>query len=388
MHPSADRDPGIAAIVLAAGYSSRMGAFKPLLPFGGRTVIGHVVASLREGGVRRIHVVTGHSATLLKLHLKSLDVKAIHNPNYAGGMFTSVQAGVASLPDEIKGFLLLPADVPLVRVSTIRQVLAAAAAGNAPIVHPTFLGKRGHPPFVGRALFDEILKGDGEGGLRAILARRDADAQSVPVIDRGCLQDMDHVGDYGRALEALEHGQAPDEEECEAMLEAAGTPQPARRHSRKVAGMAFSLALALNKTGAELNPCLAHAAGLLHDIAKGQPRHAEAGAALVRGFGFPAVADAVASHTTIDFDGNRIDEAALLYLADKMYRGETRVRLEERFAPSFELFANDEDALAGARRRYGDARAILDAVEARLGGQLDYPPQASPVAHAPTEGST
>lgn len=358
----------IAAIVLAAGFSSRMGAFKPLLPIGSATVTGHVVANLREVGLRHIHVVTGHSAALLKVPLKSLGLKPVHNANYANGMFTSVQAGVASLPPTIDGFLLLPVDVPLVRVSTIQRVIAAATTGNASVVHPTFRGERGHPPFVARALFGEILESDGEGGLRAILSRHDAEAVSVPVIDRGCLQDMDCIEEYARALEALTHYQhVPDDDECEAMFEEADTPAPVRSHCRVVAAMAHGLALALSKAGVVLNPWLARAAGLVHDIAKGRRHHASAGAALVRGFGFPAIADAVASHMTIDFDGSRIDEAAVLYLADKLYQGETRVRLEERFAPALVRFANHPEALAGVMRRYGDAQAIMSAVEAKIG---------------------
>ncbi len=89
-----------------------------------------MVASLREAGLRHIHVVTGHSADLLAPELASLGVTAVHNANFAAGMFTSVQAGVASLPDAMDGFLLLPVDVPLVRASTIRRVLDAAATGE------------------------------------------------------------------------------------------------------------------------------------------------------------------------------------------------------------------------------------------------------------------
>ncbi len=357
----------VAAIVLAAGFSSRMGAFKPLLPFGGRSAVSHVVASLRKAGLRHIHVVTGHNAVLLKPELKRLGVKAVHNANFAKGMFTSIQAGVASLPAAMDGFLLLPVDVPMVRVQTIQRVLATAAAGEARIVHPTFRGERGHPPFVSRALFEEILESDGEGGLRAILARHEAEAICVPVIDRGCLQDMDCLGDYRRALEMLEHyHRVPDDDECEAMLETAGTPEPVRRHCRAVAELATSLARRLNEAGEGLDAALIRAAALLHDIAKAHPHHAEAGAGLVRGYGFPEVADAIACHMSISFAG-RLDESAVLYLADKLIQEERRVTLEARFALALARFAGDAEALAGAKRRYADAEAILNAAEARIG---------------------
>jgi len=96
----AARNPAAAtaAIVLAAGFSSRMGAFKPLLPFGERTVVAHVVANLRAAGLQRIHVVTGFEAENLAPELNRLGVTRAHNPDFAKGMFSSVRAGVASLP--------------------------------------------------------------------------------------------------------------------------------------------------------------------------------------------------------------------------------------------------------------------------------------------------
>jgi len=424
----------IAAIVLAAGFSSRMGVFKPLLAFGERTVTGHVVAVLREAGVRHIHVVTGCQAELLALELAALgatpnpvecfgevpphsvslpkgredprtsaadnsgvpsplgekdrmrgdfaegstgsNIVRVHNANYAEGMFTSVQAGVASLPAGIEGFLLLPVDVPLIRASTVRRVLDKAAATRAPIVHPTFRGERGHPPFIGRALFGEILESDGEGGLRAILARHEREAASVAVFDRGCLMDMDRPDDYRRLVAALAHHHVPDAEECEAILDVAAAPEPVRRHCRAVAALATRLARQLNEAGVPLDAHLVRAAALVHDIAKGRPDHAEAGAALVREFGFPGVADVVAQHMSIAFDG-KIDESAVVYLADKLIQGEVPVRLETRFAPAFTRFAGDAGALAGARQRYADAEAILSAVESWIG------PLESQTGHAP-----
>ena len=84
----ADRNPAAAtvAIVLAAGFSSRMGAFKPLLPFGERTVVDHVVTTLRAAGVERIHVVTGFEAESLAPELARLGVTRAHNPQFAAGM--------------------------------------------------------------------------------------------------------------------------------------------------------------------------------------------------------------------------------------------------------------------------------------------------------------
>jgi CTP:molybdopterin cytidylyltransferase MocA len=357
----------VAAVVLAAGFSSRMGAFKPLLPFGGRTLIGHVAANLREAGVRRIHVVTGFNAEALAEELKTLGAVEARNPNFAKGMFSSVQAGVASLPAEVEALLLSPVDVPLLRASSVARILRAAASRDSAIVYPTFRGERGHPPLIRRSLFDEILSGDGEGGLQALLARHEDAASEVAVFDWGCLIDMDRRDDHRLLAAALAGRRAPDPEECEAMLEAAAAPEAARRHGRVVAALAVGLARRLKQAGVPLDADVVDAAARLHDIAKGRPRHAEVGAEWLRDFGFPEIADAVAVHMDARFDGRRVDERVVVHLADKLVQGEERVSLETRFAPAMTRFADNPAALAGAKRRLANAQAISRAVEARIG---------------------
>ena len=364
-----DRDSAATtvAIVLAAGFSSRMGAFKPLLPFGERTLVDHVVTNLRAAGVGRIHVVTGFQADALAPELARLGVTRAHNADFAAGMFSSVRAGVASLPADVEAFLLAPVDVPLTRASTLARVLRAAAARDSAIVYPTYRGKRGHPPIVRRALFAEILSSDGDGGLRALLARHDDEASEVAVFDWGCLADMDRHDDYRRLAAALAGHRAPDPAECESMFDAAATPESTRRHGRAVAALAASFARRLKAAGEPIDPDLARAAALVHDIAKGHRRHAAAGAALLREFGFPELAAPVARHMNLAFDAGRLDESAVVYLADKLVQGVSRVSLEARFAPALDRFAGDLSALAGVRRRLASARAIFEAIEARIG---------------------
>jgi len=378
----AEIDPtAVAAVVLAAGFSSRMGAFKPLLPFGGRTLIGHVVANLREAGVRRIHVVAGFNAEALAPELAALDVVEARNPDFAKGMFSSVQAGVASLPTEVEAFLLSPVDVPLTRASTVGRILRAAASRGSAIVYPTFRGERGHPPLIRRALFAEILSGDGEGGLQALLARHDDEASEVAVFDWGCLIDMDRRDDHRLLAAALAGHRIPDAEECETMLESAAAPEAARRHGRAVAELAVGLARRLQRAGVPLDADLVEAAARLHDIAKGRPRHAEAGAELLRDFGFPEIAAAVAVHMNARFDDQRVDEGVVVHLADKLIQGEERVSLEKRFAPALARFADNPAALAGAKRRLAEAQAMSRAIEARIG---PLGPRAATTLGAPT----
>ena len=257
--------------------------------------------------------------------------------------------------------------MPLVRPSTIARVFRAAATRDSAIVYTTFRGKRGHPPLVRRSLFTKILSSDGDGGLRALLGRHEDVASEVAVFDWGCLVDMDRRDDYRLLAAALPGRRVPDVAECETMFDAASTPEATRRHGRAVAALAAILARRLQAAGEAIDPDLTGAAALVHDIAKGRRRHAEAGAALLREFGFPEVAAPVACHMNLAFDAGRLNECAVVYLADKLVQGESRVSLETRFGSALDRFANDPSALAGVQRRLDSARAIRAALEARIG---------------------
>lgn len=370
--PASDRSV-VAAVVLAAGRSSRMGVAKPLLPFGGRTVVEHVVAMLDAAGLGPIHVVVGHGGATIARVLSATRAVVVDNPGYDLGMYSSLRAGIASLPATVDGALLLPCDVPAVRAATSAHI-ADAGIGHGRIVHPTFRGERGHPPFLPRGLFAEILAGDGEGGLRALLARHDGEAVEVAVYDRACLSDMDHPADYARLAAAVPHRHVPEPEECEAILEGWAVADPVRRHCRAVAALAVDWAERLAAAGVRLDLDLVRAGALLHDLAKGHAHHAEIGAAVVRDLGFPAVAEVVGKHMRIDFaEGDRLDEAVVVHLADKCVAEERRVTLAERFAAAERRFRDDPKALAGARRRRAAAEAIRREVEARIAVPDDAP---------------
>ncbi|MBU2549750.1 MAG: nucleotidyltransferase family protein, partial [Proteobacteria bacterium] len=148
--------PKFVGIVLAAGFSSRMGDLKPLMPLGRTTIVAHVVSTFHEAGVADPRVVVGHRRDEVREHLKPAGVTVIENPDYRRGMFSSVQAGVGALPEDTGAFFILPVDVPLVRPWTIRSLGRAMAADPVPVVYPVFNGRRGHPPLIGRELAAEI----------------------------------------------------------------------------------------------------------------------------------------------------------------------------------------------------------------------------------------
>jgi CTP:molybdopterin cytidylyltransferase MocA len=356
--------PRFAALILAAGYSSRMGDFKPLLPLGGKRAIEWAVEAFRTAGIADIGVVTGHRAAELEPELRRLQAAPLRNPAYDTGMYSSIRAGIGSLAPEVDACFLLPVDIPLVRPATV-AALAERYDGRAPVVYPTFRGQRGHPPLIGRQLFAEITAGDGEGGLRTVLQRHPA--QAVPVPDQTILLDMDTPEDY-RQLDALARRRdVPSIAECEAIFELYEVAEPVRAHGRAVAAVAAALAAPLP----DVDPQTVVAAGLLHDIAKGRPAHADAGAARLAGLGYPELAAIIGKHMDFKLAGDQPDAAAVVFIADKLVREDRRIPLEARFQPAFERFAGQPEALAGAQRRYRNALKVLRAIEARAGASCD-----------------
>jgi len=187
---------GITALILAAGYSARMGRFKPLLDLGGQTVIGRVIASFRDAGISDVRVVAGYRRKILVPVLDRLGVEVIINYRYAEGMFSSVQAAVKSLGPSTEAFFLMPADVPLVRAATIRYMAESYGRHPGKILIPVFDKRRGHPTLVAARFAVEIMNYSGESGLGGILGLNNEDIVTLPVADGNILLDIDTPGDY------------------------------------------------------------------------------------------------------------------------------------------------------------------------------------------------
>ncbi len=188
------------AVVAAAGLSSRMGAFKPLLPFDGTTVIERCVANLREAGVDEIVVVTGRRAEDVERQLAGSGVQTVRNPDYGRTqMFDSLRIGLRALPKDCGVVLFTPGDVPLVRPDTIRALLAARGG----FVCPVCGGKRGHPVALDAAYLQALLTYSGENGLRGAVRAIGIPETEVEVEDTGMRLDLDTPEDYQKLLDML-----------------------------------------------------------------------------------------------------------------------------------------------------------------------------------------
>ncbi len=352
-----------SAIILAAGYSSRMNAFKPLLPIREKTVIERAIGIFEN--IKDIIVVTGHRASEVKHALQSSDVRIVENTEFASGMFSSVKRGVQCLEKEkTDAFFILPADVCLIRPLTIRLLASAYIKNPGKIIHPCFDGKRGHPPLIPEELISPILESSAEKGLMGILQNFEPIAAEIPVPDRHILSNMNSPEDYQDILiQAQNHG-IPDIRECETILkQVCRVDEKIISHCWQVEKTARSISQALRQAGADMNTGLVSAAALLHDIAKGQKRHAEKGAEMLFEMGFSRVAKIVSQHTDLDFHPDaKINEAEIVYIADKMTKKDRFISLEQRFENALNRYGHDPEAKDAVLRR----KAICMALKAKI----------------------
>ena len=191
----------ICGLVLAAGYSSRMGRLKALLPFGQGTMLSSAIESLRRAGIGDIYVVVGHEADqIMAAYPQGQGVYYVHNPDFARGMLTSVQAGVRAMGACHKAFLMLPVDCPAVSPQTIQGLAKAFEGKNAAIIRPVYQGKAGHPALFSMAYRQEILSGDLPQGLRTLQQNHGDALIDIDTPDAAVGMDIDNPEAYQAAM--------------------------------------------------------------------------------------------------------------------------------------------------------------------------------------------
>ena len=169
-----------AAVILAAGRSSRMGATKPLMLIDDMPMLMYAANAFRAAGIDYIIVVTGFDAERVAALAREGALHPVHNSNFDKGMFTSVCAGIEAVPDEFDSAFVLPVDIPFVSPETLKRLQTSAnrehgasakergapsaggidgmpaAARSRPIVIPRHTGKPGHPPLIHRSIFGQL----------------------------------------------------------------------------------------------------------------------------------------------------------------------------------------------------------------------------------------
>jgi molybdenum cofactor cytidylyltransferase len=191
----------IAGLILAAGESSRMGIDKAALTYRGRTFLELMVQTLREINLERIVVVLGHHAQEIQRQIKLEAAQVVVNLDYRSGQTSSLQAGLRSLlADDLEAIILCLVDHPAVCAETVRRIVATFRQCGAPVVIPTYQGRRGHPVLIGRQVFRELLDLPAGMGANSVLRRFLPATQFVEVDDEGVVIDVDDPESYQRLI--------------------------------------------------------------------------------------------------------------------------------------------------------------------------------------------
>ena len=189
----------VAAILLAGGESTRMGVPKPLLEWGGYTLIEYQLAQLKGPPLDRVVVVLGHRADDVLPYVRSAGAQAVVNELYAEGRASSLRVGAAALPDDATAVLILNVDQPRPHDVIARLVDVHRHSGSL-ITVPTFEEKRGHPPVLDGSLLPELREvNEATQGLRAVIARHEADVTELAFETASVLLDLNQPQDYQQA---------------------------------------------------------------------------------------------------------------------------------------------------------------------------------------------
>lgn len=356
-----------AGLIAAAGMSSRMGAFKPLLDLDGKPLICRTVDSLLQGGADQVVVVTGRNGAAVQQALVDYaKVTVLHNAAYeTTAMFDSICMGLREL-QQFDAVLFLPGDVPCIRPETVCCLLEHWQQQRPDVLYPLYPDADGqlmqwHPPVMNGRLIPALLQYDGTQGLKGALALSGKRTGQLLLPDAGCTMDADYTEDYQRLCAYWPRRYYPDMSDCQVFYQLAETPEAVQQHCAAVARKAVELGQTLQQHGVSIQLDLLESAALLHDICRTQESHAQAGAAFLRHYGLHEVAALVAVH--MDWPQEQpvlLNEAALLYLADKLVTGNQQVSLEQRFAEKKKKFQHQPEVLGKILQRKQTALQILE----------------------------
>lgn len=193
LEPTPARAPEVAAVVLAAGRGTRMGGPNKLLEeVGGTCVVRRVVEAALASRARPVLVVTGHDHARVEGALAGLEVSFVHNPDHATGMASSVRRGIAAVPVDVEGAMVLLGDMPLVATALLDRLVESFAPGRGRLVIVPMDGEmRGNPVLWSRRFFPELASLEGDIGARRLISAHPEAVFEVPVSGAGAFLDVD-----------------------------------------------------------------------------------------------------------------------------------------------------------------------------------------------------
>jgi len=197
----------LAAAILAAGESRRMGEPKALLPYRGTTFLGHLIEVTRHPRVGITRIVLGAGAEAIQAKLQIDPATIVINSEWSKGQLSSIQAAIRSLPAGItEGLILCPVDHPLVSAALVAELITRFDAAKNSIALPTYHGRRGHPVIFPSSMYEELLKASpGVGARQVVWAHADA-VVPVPTEEEGVVMNLNDPESLKLAIEKSKSG--------------------------------------------------------------------------------------------------------------------------------------------------------------------------------------
>lgn len=353
----------IGAVIVAAGLSSRMKNFKPLLTVDDTALIEMVIKNFQSVGVSDIIIVTGYRSCDIEQKLSGSSVKFVKNEHYESThMFDSICLGLEESKKHSDYVFLTPADSPFVQKYTLNKMVEEIKKDEYSLIQPCFKEINGHPVLMKNDAIEQVLKHDGLDGLRGAISNMGNQYKNMKFIDPGIVMDADMPNEYLKLVEFNLNRHCPSIELCCMLQDYFFMAQAVKDHSNKVAEVAISMSETLHKKGIKLDDRIILSSCLLHDIAKKELNHAVTGASWLKDMGYDYVAEIVKEHMELDCIPEKISEKEVVYLADKLVQGDISISIEEKYNKKKEFYKNDKAALLAIEKREKQAMKIFELI--------------------------
>jgi len=180
----------LAAVILSGGASRRMGSPKALVSYQGASFLEHLLSVTRHPAIGVRRVVLGPDGDTISRQVALAPEEIVHNREWERGQLSSIHAALRSLPAGTEGMLLFPVDHPLVSATLVNNLIVTFLETRAPVVLPTFEGRRGHPVIFSAAVYEELLRAPLETGARAVVWAHKNELQEVSTTEEGCVLNL------------------------------------------------------------------------------------------------------------------------------------------------------------------------------------------------------